>query len=116
MPKEVEAATALVAQRQAGELLQLPSELRPRDLDAAYRIQACIEALRPQDARAGGYKVSCMRTESQRRFGVAEPVFSRIGQDRIFADGSSVVRSARYDIGFECEIGARLRVSARGEV
>jgi hypothetical protein len=80
---DVEAASALVAQRQAGELLQLRRSATARS-DAAYLTRRALKAT--ENARR---RIKVMRRRNRARFGDGAGVLAH-RSGRIFADGESV--------------------------
>ncbi|MGB5759515.1 MAG: fumarylacetoacetate hydrolase family protein [Acidimicrobiales bacterium] len=74
------AAEELLDMRRTGRVEpDLPADLRPVDLDAAYAIQALVvDGLLPEGAQAIGYKCACTSDIAQRALRIDRPVFGRL--------------------------------------
>ena len=86
---------------------ELPAELMPADLTAAYRVQAAlVDALCAHwGGERAGYKVAVTNASAQRLLGVHHPVFGCILSARVHRSGVTL-RGADYRTRLiECEIG-----------
>lgn len=74
------AAAELLDMRRTGRIApDLPADLRPTDLAAAYEIQArLVDGLLPDGAQAIGYKCACTSEIAQQALAIDRPVFGRL--------------------------------------
>jgi 2-keto-4-pentenoate hydratase len=75
-----DAAHELLDMRRTGRVApDLPTPLRPSDLEAAYAIQSLlVDGLLPDGARAIGYKCACTSEIAQQALRIDRPVFGRL--------------------------------------
>lgn len=74
------AADSLLDMRRNGRIeANLPEDLRPTDLRAAYSIQTLVvEGMLPEDAQPIGYKCACTSDIAQQALRIDRPVFGRL--------------------------------------
>lgn len=104
------AATRLAAARMARSRVEpLPEELRPADLDAAYRVQSLVHAQLRAD-RFGpriGWKIGCTTPVMQAYLGIPEPCAAGLFAGTRHGSGIRLRARDFLRIGIECEIGVR---------
>jgi 2-keto-4-pentenoate hydratase len=98
MEKIHQTAAFLTAMRQEGRIQeQLPADLVPPDLKAAYIVQAEMveHLLGGSDQRPMGYKVACTNSQAQELVKVDHPIYGRILSNFLFSSPARV-RAADY--------------------
>lgn len=89
---------------------ELPAELMPPDLAAAYRVQAAlVDALCAQwGGERAGYKVAVTNPAAQRMLGVPHPVFGRILSARVHRSPVALEAADYHTCLIEVELGFRM--------
>jgi 2-keto-4-pentenoate hydratase len=111
-----EAVTAFVDARAARPGWPgVPQQVRPANLDDAYRLQAAIHArLAAQGVTRLGYKIGSSSAAAQRPFGLHEPVYGGIFDDTRFDTLAAAFARPMLQPSLECEIAFRLRADIDG--
>lgn len=105
------AAAALVASRVAGRLLgPLAPELRPLDIDDAYRVQDLAHGLLRSAGygRIGGWKIGCTTAVMQEYLSIDGPVAGAMLRSSMWHGRHRFVVSPPRVLGVECEIAVRV--------
>ncbi len=97
----------LTARRTGTPLPALPPAAEPADLAGAYAIQdALVDAL---GGRTVGWKIGASNAGAQQMLGVDGPIYGRVLEGTLFANGSTVPASLFTNPPLaECEIGFEL--------
>jgi 2-keto-4-pentenoate hydratase len=107
---ENRAAAILAGARLDRRLVEpLPHDLRPADLDAAYRVQDAVHA-RLAAGRYGariGWKIACTTRVMQDYLGIPSPCAAGLFAGTRHASDVELPAAAFRRIGIECEIGVR---------
>ena len=104
------AADELLDMRRTGRIERdLPVDLRPVDLEAAYAIQALVvEGLLPEGARAIGYKCACTSEIAQQALRIDRPVFGRLLSHTTSPTGVELAAGRFTHRVIEAEYGSRV--------
>ncbi len=104
------AADELLDMRRTGRIERdLPPDLRPVDLEAAYAIQALlVERLLPEGERAIGYKCACTGQIAQQALGIDRPVFGRLLSHTTSPSGIELPAERFTHRVIEAEFGIRV--------
>lgn len=87
----------------------LPDDVRPRDVDEAYRVQDRLQALyEAAGKRIAGWKVALTTKVMQELVGVAHPLEGAIFADRVHASPARLRGADYVKLAVESEIAVRL--------
>jgi 2-keto-4-pentenoate hydratase len=105
-----EAADTLLDMRRTGRIEpDLPEDLRPADLSAAYAIQALVvDGLLSNGAQPIGYKCACTSEIAQRALGIGRPVFGRLLSQTTSPTGVELPAARFTHRVIEAEFGFRM--------
>ena len=104
------AAAHLAQQRQNGELVSFPDDLRPANEDQAYAVQAALHHWQRENGLGdlAGYKIGCTTPVMQEILQIPNPAFGGVLDKRIFANHAEFPLGDFRNPGIECEIALRL--------
>ena len=88
----------------------LPQELRPADLDEAYRIRRAFQEIEEQEGRGAiaGYKIGLTTPVMQQLCGIDEPCYGAIFAREVHHCRAELAARDYCRIGVETEIALRL--------
>lgn len=106
------AAQALIGARRQGRRLDgLSGNLRPRDLDDGYRVQAEHQRLLQAECGAGpavGWKIGCTNETAQAQLGIDGPFVGRLFQAYVYDSPAEVPADLCFMRMIEAEVAFRI--------
>ncbi len=103
------AAELLDMRRTQRVVADLPAEMRPADLSAAYEIQRhLVDALLPDGEQPIGYKVACTSEIAQAALQIDRPLFGRLLSHTTSASGTTLATDRFVHRVIEAEFGFRI--------
>ena len=106
--QKAEKIVALWRERRAVDML--PVELRPADLDEAYRIRRAFQEIEEKSGRGAiaGYKIGLTTPVMQKLCGVDEPCYGAIFASEVHRGSARLAAGDYCRLGVETEIAMRL--------
>ncbi|MBM3570976.1 MAG: hydratase [Alphaproteobacteria bacterium] len=87
----------------------LPVDLRPRDLDQAYAVQAAFQRLlTPTKGTIAGYKIALTSQAMQAFVGIHHPLWGAICARTVHTSPARLASGDFMHLGIECEVAVRL--------
>ena len=78
-------------------------------LEDAWKLQHAVASLRQgRGERVAGYKVGCVCSANQRRFGLPHPVWGRLWSTEQYHDGEQLSKAHYANVAIEAEFGVTL--------
>ncbi|WP_368905253.1 2-keto-4-pentenoate hydratase [Taklimakanibacter lacteus] len=103
------AAEILARQRLSLSPIDLATNQRPANEDAAYDLQGKVNALLAQDlGRIRGHKIGCTTPVMQEFLGIGSPCAGRVFAGTVLDQEGEVARSRYRRLGVECEIAVEI--------
>lgn len=103
------AAEILARQRLSLSPIDLATDQRPANEDAAYDLQSKVNALLAQDLGGiRGHKIGCTTPVMQKFLGIGSPCAGRVFAGTTLDEEGEVARSRYRKLGVECEIAVEI--------
>ncbi|WP_076999936.1 2-keto-4-pentenoate hydratase [Variovorax sp. KK3] len=107
----IQEAARIIAENRLSlsRLPALPPEVRPDDLDSAYRVQDALhEKLTPHLGPLVGYKIGCTSEIMQRYLAIPHPCGGALYAKRLLESGVQLKAADFVRLGVECEIAVKM--------